>query len=76
MSSSEEVSDDEYIPAPAGGCIALPSSAEVARFGAAKERKLSLENAITVFNRYGIMAVKISVYCLTLDAVQRNMLSQ
>ena len=53
VSSSEEVSDDEYIPVlSAGASLASRSSAEVAHFGAAKERKLSLENGIAVFNRF------------------------
>ena len=57
LSTSEEVSDDEYIPAPAlsadGASLASPISAEVAHFGAAKEQKLLLENGIAAFNRCG-----------------------
>ena len=52
VSTSEETPDDEYVPVlSAAGGIA-PTSAEVARFGAAKELKHSLENGIEVFNRF------------------------
>ena len=36
---------------PAGQATTREEESEVARFGAAKEKKHSLENGITVFNR-------------------------
>ena len=51
--ASGDVADEEYAPVPPviGGAASVSVSPEVARFGAAKERKLSLEAGIAAFNK-------------------------
>ncbi len=65
--SGEDVSEpaeEEGVPAAFGSTSNLSATqsgggedSEVARFGAAKEKKHSLENGITVFNRYACCKV-------------------
>ncbi|KAL0043362.1 hypothetical protein WJX79_002614 [Trebouxia sp. C0005] len=67
-----EPQEDEGMPSGFGSSSSLPANggedSEVARFGAAKEKKHSLENGISVFNRDSIKGVRALVASGSVEA--------